>query len=91
MNVTPNTNYLLVFPSPMNLKNIHLSIADRGFPDDATNVVYFPHVQKCWDENGNGVGDIPPYDGLGIYTPSGQYLDSEDKDGDGKTNGKDCK
>jgi len=95
MNVTPNTNYLLTFASPLKLKNVHLSISDRGYPDDATNSVYFPHVQKCWDENGDGTGDIPPYFlGIRIYNPDsigGEYTGNEDKNGDGKVNGNDCK
>src|SRR2546426_6739181 len=39
--ISPNSNTLITFPSPITVSNVKISITDRGYPDDAANVGYF--------------------------------------------------
>jgi hypothetical protein len=39
--IAPNSNTMLTFPSSLSISNVRVSIANRGFPDDAVHVGYF--------------------------------------------------
>lgn len=41
VNITPNSNTIVVFSSPISLSNVKMTIQGRGYPDDAVHFGYY--------------------------------------------------
>src|SRR5207302_1800450 len=39
--ISPNSNTMIIFTSPLSVSNVRISIQDRGYSDDAGNVGYY--------------------------------------------------
>jgi len=56
VSVSPNSNALYTFASPLSISNVRMSIDNRGYPDDALHFGY-ESAQSNPDSDGDGITD----------------------------------
>lgn len=56
-NVSPNSNTLLTFANPLDVSNVIISIQDRGYSDDASDIGYVITTTLPVDSDGDGIPD----------------------------------